>query len=671
MSNISKIKLSGTSEVFDIVDNVSTYTAFEVHPTETTIAAGSLDDVTGYSYRTEVPEQLTHRTLLRSAQTRDESDVVVDWGDGTATKVSELTDEFVKKIAENEYVYRLEHTYSNEGRYIVKIFGKNYFGFTTAWETSNDNLTYNLMSRCLEKDLPVAPHLTNLSSFAACTLRLLKVAAAEYSLTNVFNFSSLFLYDANLVEATGLKNIPNACRNAAAVFSGCASLTSTDFVIPGAAKDGSLYCLFNGCRNLVADIGKLIPSLGLFGKTINMDRAFTACANLTGTVPADKLWNDHRIEWTNTSSCFSKCSDDIRAQVPESWGGTNKDLDRQLKLDKMVSTGLIDPNDYTAFEVQPTDTVIPAGTVDDITGFTYTYEVPAQMTAKFNVRTTASLEDMDVIVDWGDGSKQILKDGEYAEVSSSGYTYTMAHTYTTPGKYIVKIYGKQYFALSTSPFTDNSLVSRCLDSDLPVASHLTNLSSLCTNSKRLLKVDVPFSKIMFRIINTSSMFARCYNLVQATGFGGYVSPAMFSCSWMFHECWSMSECDFILPSYFTDSSCIKAVFKDCKSLAVDINSLLPSQGFNVKQPQKTQIFMNTPVTGTVPADILFNDLDLNWVGESNAFYGCSAEIRSQVPKSWGGTASDDIIEKSPEDKIHELSDTIAQLTTRLEALENA
>lgn len=306
------------------------YTAFEVFPNDTAIAAGDTDPVTGFKYRIAVPAQMTHRTLLRSCTPIDESDLIIDWGDGSVTIVSELPSSCAK-LDDTEYVYKLEHTYEVSDRYIVKIYGTKYFGFTTEWESSRDNLTYNLMSRCIEEDLPISSHVTNHASFAALALRLLKVTASECVLTNAFNLSSFFLGDTNLVQVTGVKNISNACRTTTAFFAECAALTTTDFIIPGMTKDGSNYYVFAWCANLVRDVAKLIPTQGFVGHSISMDHAFTNCKGLTGTVPASKLWENTRITWTNTSQCFAGCSDAIRNQVPTSWGGLNSEIEANIQ----------------------------------------------------------------------------------------------------------------------------------------------------------------------------------------------------------------------------------------------------------------------------------------------------------------------------------------------------
>ena len=108
---------------------------------------------------------------------------------------------------------------------------------------------------------------------------------------------------------------------------------------------------------------------------------------------------------------------------------------------------------------------------------------------------------------------------------------------------------------------------------------------------------------------------------------------------MFNDCWAMRETDFFLPGYFNDAWGIKGVFANNRSLAVDINTLLPPQGFSAKNPERSQLFYNCPLTGTVPANKLWNDPEIEWKGSANTFAGCPAELRAQVPTSWGGTST--------------------------------
>ena len=84
--------------------------------------------------------------------------------------------------------------------------------------------------------------------------------------------------------------------------------------------------------------------------------------------------------------------------------------DKKLKIKKhnsvieftndLSDTKLLDLTDYTAFEVYPTNAVISAGTTDEVTGLTYTYDVPADMTHTFQVRSSTPEDTCDVVIDW-------------------------------------------------------------------------------------------------------------------------------------------------------------------------------------------------------------------------------------------------------------------------------
>jgi hypothetical protein len=64
-------------------------------------------------------------------------------------------------------------------------------------------------------------------------------------------------------------------------------------------------------------------------------------------------------------------------------------------------------------------------------------------------------------------------------------------------------------------------------------------------------------------------------------------------------------------------------------------------------------------------NLLWNNKNIVWNQLSSdgkgPFSGCSAVLKSYVPISWGGTASDDIIEKSVEEKYAELEEKYAKL----------
>ena len=109
--------------------------------------------------------------------------------------------------------------------------------------------------------------------------------------------------------------------------------------------------------------------------------------------------------------------------------------------------------DYTAFEVYANDSVISPGE-HEVLG-TITVEIPIQMTETFALRTTTPEADSDVVVDWGDGTIQKVKDGEhggYTGPDGEGrYIAKMTHTYGTAGKYSQPFFlrHKQFFLYET------------------------------------------------------------------------------------------------------------------------------------------------------------------------------------------------------------------------------
>lgn len=58
------------------------------------------------------------------------------------------------------------------------------------------------------------------------------------------------------------------------------------------------------------------------GSTYDVRGLFQNCSLLSGIVPAEKLWDNSNITWVNTNKTFNGCSNEIREQVPTTWGGT-------------------------------------------------------------------------------------------------------------------------------------------------------------------------------------------------------------------------------------------------------------------------------------------------------------------------------------------------------------
>jgi hypothetical protein len=360
---------------------------------------------------------------------------------------------------------------------------------------------------------------------------------------------------------------------------------------------------------------------------------------------------------------FEGCSDEIRAQVPVSWGGTNKLIDVEIQLRKLN----VDLTDYTAFEVLPhTDVIskgslikdtILAGNVKDSTvlNSTLKYDVVANTVHNMRIRTSQiNYADSDVVIDWGDGTIETVsgqnfikssidetaKEGEY--VFEHNYANSLAAENLTSKRYIVRIFGKQYYNIGQVSPNPSNLISRCFEIDLPVASHIGNLATFCNNANQLVYVNCECIKYR-KFENCQLLFANATNLVKVIGMGTNFSEGV--CSIMFNNAYSLVYTDFKMGLSGLRTS-LRQVFYRCLSLNMNISSLFSDVYGNNGKIDASYMFEDCPnLTGTVPAHILWDNKNIEWINTSACFSGCSDAIRSQVPVSWGGTASDDIIEK--------------------------
>ncbi len=307
------------SELYNDIE----YSAFEVMPTKVTIEANE-------EYKVDIPACTIHKMTLRSVHNPEECDVIIDWGDGVVESIKE--GKYVSNIPGKEYV--LEHDYAESmtediQKFIVKIYGKNYYTFrhNNSITTVKDKYSipsvvetsYNLISRIFDKDLPIASHISNFASMCYGALRLLEVNIPHSTkyITTGFNFSSLFQYCSNLKSVIGFEDSPVSCGAIIGnMFSYCIGLEKTDFVIPTSAT--TLNYLFYYCESLTSDIAKLIPTTGFALDNINSNLAFARTLKLTGKIPAKLLWNSNKtFDRCNTAFRDSALAD----QAPKTWGG--------------------------------------------------------------------------------------------------------------------------------------------------------------------------------------------------------------------------------------------------------------------------------------------------------------------------------------------------------------
>ena len=375
--------------------------------------------------------------------------------------------------------------------------------------------------------------------------------------------------------------------------------------------------------------------------------------------------------------------------------------DQEIPSAKAIQNRIENQADYISFSVFPTDFDIPAGAISEmeesiqqklvevygnwVVTESLSTAIPAQMTSIFNIATKVSdATNADIIVDWGDGSRSVVKNGDYLRILVQNETYgnkhiVMSHTYTVSGKYKVKIYGKDYYALrpqvtpamtgveeGTSRNTYN-LICDCLGGDHRIASHISNASSMFCDSLRLLKVNNYYGCSLKNISNYASMFADCLNLISVLGV-----TVKDSCSTnlnnMFISCKNLRECDFQFPPLVHPTSSLFQTFNGCENLERNIEEFFSGNFLQPKMSWRHTFRNCAKITGTVPAHLLWNDPNIAWeidvvndsagINSVGMFYKCSDEIRAQVPPEWGGTNKETVIAPTVQETVSELKEAM-------------
>lgn len=284
----------------------------------------------------------------------------VKYADGDGPTENYNTDKAL--ISDNATMYSVLHKYNipadrGELRPIIKVYGSNYFAITTGntmyltkGKTPKSFIyelkeKVNRLSRCFDKDLPIASNVTCLNGFTGSDNQtLFEVMVPEY-----YNWSS------NLKDITGLfkskKNLQRVRSNGQAergtgnllaksfamisakgIFSGSKQLSSFYIRLPnyiGRPVDLRSFFELDGVgSSLSMDVCDILPKEKFIDKEISVGNLFTNCSNLSCSDEAklsSYLWGDETVKWTNTKNAFYGCNDTLRAMVPTSWGGTKTD----------------------------------------------------------------------------------------------------------------------------------------------------------------------------------------------------------------------------------------------------------------------------------------------------------------------------------------------------------
>jgi hypothetical protein len=182
-------------------------------------------------------------------------------------------------------------------------------------------------------------------------------------------------------------------------------------------------------------------------------------------------------------------------------------------------------------------------------------------------------------------------------------------------------------------------MSRVFADDLPIASHLSNMSAFCAFTDKLLYVDVPpYHRIVYAA-NLSNLFTHAKNLQRVTGFKRMYNA--YNVGGMFCENQFLKYTDF---RFSPDMYVADTIFQSCGELTVDINKMFQNQDggyldFKNSYVKLYRAFINcASLTGTI-ANNLKNIL---WGSSKTTFnstetFTNATNLISQVPTSWGGT----------------------------------
>ena len=282
----------------------------------------------------------THKFYLRTMHRKEYNNCIVDWGDGTETIVNEMTNEDYYKSKKNttdsdltsdtlynrvsEYNVNMSHTYADDGKYIVKIYGDTYWGLMSQASTSPGT---NRVSRIFDYDLPLNPCVTDLASWCDYATDLNLVEAPNYyDFSHVINWSSAFKNCTGLSVFHGgdkQKFFTQRIYAAGSMFANCTNLIDSNVALPGAMTNGGYSNFYSGCANLSTNITTLIPAIGIIGGSPKFDSAFYGCGKITGHLSAVEhlLWYSPMCtqKWT-ASNCFKNSS--LSTEAPTTWGGT-------------------------------------------------------------------------------------------------------------------------------------------------------------------------------------------------------------------------------------------------------------------------------------------------------------------------------------------------------------
>lgn len=207
---------------------------------------------------------------------------VIDWGDGEYSEI-------ISSGSSESYEHDYGTAFSEE--HIVRIRGTAIEKITPA---SDDTKTSNAVTRIIQ----LGSSLTTLANFC-------------YS-------------NKGLTRIEDTVQIPSGVTSMCEAFYDCSSLTYAPASLRFPAGCNLYSWAFCRCEGLEADITHWFDNFASIssGRNFAMNNAFSLCYKVTGTLPADLLWNNSNIDFTATIYAFYRCTLLTNyADIPSEWGG--------------------------------------------------------------------------------------------------------------------------------------------------------------------------------------------------------------------------------------------------------------------------------------------------------------------------------------------------------------
>lgn len=239
----------------------------------------------------------------------------------------------------------------------------------------------------------------------------------------------------------------------------------------------------------------------------------------------------------------------------------------------------------------------------------------------------------------------------------------ISHKYETAGKFIIKIYGTDYFGIAhgtkwnitESVFSyDRVRLSRCFDYDLPIAPHVTSLNCFTGLSNPcLFEVNVPMYYNWVNAKDMAGLFKDKNNLqyVGSRALSNILADSFtnIDIKGIFYKTPNLKYTNIRLPNYSTDlvHGGHKQSLYDyynwsyCKdNLSIDVLNILPMDKFVDKTVIVGDLFKGFSKISCSDYDklasYLWNDKTVKWENTASCFTSCSLDL-TKIPSTWGGS----------------------------------